>query len=441
MTPSTTLFGMSSLLFMVIGCSASGGSGPGHANDGSGASSSGGTDSTSAAGSGAAGTAASGGVNSGGVGNNSNGGNASVGGSSTTATTPLSDYQGFAPVANSQNASNFDPVAWYTSWKAKFYTDCGNGMARIANGQGSGNTVSEGMGYGMLLAVGSNDQAAFNALWAFYKAHVDVNGLMNWSVNNCTTQTPGSQDDFAATDGDEDAAMALVQADAKWGGYTTDAKNLIGLIKQYETSQTTTPTYLRPGDAANNGGKGEGVVNPSYFATGYWRAWATYTGDAFWNQLATDAYAMLAQFQALSIPDALNVNYTGALVPDWGTSQGQNPNNNKYWYDACRTPWRVAVDYVWFGTGAAQTFLQNVSGFIESKGGLASYASALNPGGAGNSAFIGAFALSGMAVSQAKADEYLNAWLSASMDDTPYFQGSLRGIYLLLASHNFPRSI
>ena len=398
------------------------------------------------------GTAATGGAKATTGGSTSTGGSSAAAGTSSTATGGAatggtaagggsSSTCGFKGVPTSANTTNFDAAAWYTSWKAKFYTDCGNGMARVANGQGSGNTVSEGIGYGMLMAVGNGDKTAFDALWAFYKAHVDVNGLMNWSVNNCTTQAPGSQDNFAATDGDEDAAMALVQADAKWSGYTADAKSLIGLIKKYETSQTTTPTYLRPGDAANNGGKGEGTVNPSYFAPGYWHVWATYTGDASWNQLATDSYAMLAKFQALSIPDPLNSNYTGGLVPDWGTSQGQNPNNNKYWYDACRTPWRVATDYVWFCTAEAQTFLQNVAAFVDSKGGIATYAPLLGPGGAGNSAFLGPFALSGTAVSQAKADTYLNAWLSANMDDTPYFQGSLRGVYLLLANRSFAKGI
>jgi hypothetical protein len=99
------------------------------------------------------------------------------------------------------------------------------------------------------------------------------------------------------------------------------------------------------------------------------------------------------------------------------------------------------VDYAWFGNTEAQTFLRNVSTFVDSKGGLATYATVLGPAGAGNSAFLGPFALSGMAVSQAKADTYLNAWLSANMDDTPYFQGTLRGIFLLLANHNFPRGI
>jgi len=383
-------------------------------------------------------TSAGGTTNTGGSkpvgGSSSTGGGSTAGGSAATAGTTASggsssSYFGFQPVPNTQNTANFSPSTWYTSWKGRFYVDCGGGQARIANGQGSNNTVSEGIGYGMLLAVGNSDKTALDALWAYYKARVDSNGLMNWSIDGCTA---GNNNAYAATDADEDVAMALVQADAKWGGYKTDATNLINLIKKFETAAGT-PSYLRPGDAANNGGKGDGIVNPSYFAIGYWHVWATYVGDTFWNQLATDAYTMLAAFQKLSFKDSKGATSTGALVPDWGNTQGQISFGSGYSYDACRTPWRVAVDYAWFGTAAAQTFLQNVSSYVDSQGGVGSVPFDKN------SAFLGPFALSGMAVSQAKADAYLNGWLSTGMDDSPYFQGSLRGIFLLLANHSFPK--
>jgi len=360
------------------------------------------------------------------VGGNATGGTATAGGTAGVGGTSSAGNSGFIPVPSSANTTNFDPAAWYAGWKTKFYVDCGSGQARIAAGAGSAQTFSEGIGYGMLLAAANDDRDALDKLWAYYQGHLDPNGLMNWQINGCTAEAWGN---YAATDGDEDVAMALVQADAKWGGYTTAAKGLIAKIKQFETSQTTTPTYLRPGDATNNGGKGESVVNPSYFAPGYWRVWATYTGDASWNQLVTDAYAMLAKWQALTIS-----NYTN-LVPDWGKSDGTNPNGGGYYYDACRTPWRVATDYVWFGTPEAKTFLTNISTFVDARGGIASTPFDKN------SAFLGAFALSGMAVSQAKADTYLNAWLSTQMDDAPYFQGSLRGLYLLVANNKFAKGM
>jgi endo-1,4-beta-D-glucanase Y len=364
-------------------------------------------------------------------GNLSTGGASPVGGSAATGGSvamgggsPTTCY-GFQPVANPQNTTKFNPSTWYTTWKNSMYADCGGGQARITNNPGVGNpTFSEGMGYGMLLAVGNSDRTALDALWAYYKAHEDSNGLMNWQTKDCGSTIYGQN---GASDGDEDVAMALVQADAKWGGYKTDATALINAIKKYETAAGP-PSYLLPGDAI--GGWSAGTVNPSYFAPGYWHVWATYMNDPFWNQLATDAYTMLAAYQKLTISSS-----TGALVPEWGTSSGQVSGGPDYGYNACRTPWRVAVDYAWFQTAAAQTFLQNVSSYVDAKGGVASVPFDKN------SAFLGPFALSGMAVSQAKADTYLNAWLSANMDDNPYFQGSIRGLCLLVANCNFPKGI
>ncbi len=72
--------------------------------------------------------------------------------------------------------------------------------------------VSEGIGYGMLLAVANNDQPLFDKLWKFYSDHVDPRGLMNWAMDAC--DPPGNNNANSATDGDLDVAMALVQADA-----------------------------------------------------------------------------------------------------------------------------------------------------------------------------------------------------------------------------------
>ena len=63
-------------------------------------------------------------------------------------------------------------------------------------------------------------------------------------------------------------------------------------------------------------------------------------------------------------------NLMGGLVPEWGNVDGSVDNN--YGYNACRTPWRVAVDFLWFCTPAAKTFLDHVSTYVDSKGGVAS---------------------------------------------------------------------
>jgi hypothetical protein len=86
------------------------------------------------------------------------------------------------------------------------------------------------------------------------------------------------------------------------------------------------------------------------------------------------------------------------------------------------------MDFMWYCTPEAKTVLEKFSKFIDGKGGVA------KTGYANNSAFVGAFADSGIAISQAKIDSYVSDWMGdSSMDDAPYFQGTLRRLYLLVA--------
>jgi endo-1,4-beta-D-glucanase Y len=312
-------------------------------------------------------------------------------------------------------------AAEYTAWKTAFIQECpANASAVVKNG---GGVYSEGIGYGMLLAANNNDQSLFDKLWKFYTDHVDKNGLMNWAMDACAA--PGDNTANAAADGDLDAALGLVVANKVWGGYLAKAQSLIGKIKQFETDSCTGGmVVLRPGDAwggcSDPGNKGK--VNPSYFSPGHYRVFATVdtANAAFWTQLAADSYTLLAQYQTAM----------SGLVPEWGYNDGRVEGG--YDYNACRTPWRVAMDYMWFCTPEAKTFLQKISTFVDGKGGV------ISTGYANNSAFVGAFADSGIAINQAKIDAYVKSWMGATtMDDTPYFQGTLRRLYLLVAGGQF----
>jgi endo-1,4-beta-D-glucanase Y len=250
--------------------------------------------------------------------------------------------------------------------------------------------------------------------------HLDPTGLMNWSMDACAA--PGNNNANAASDGDLDAAMGLVIADKVWGGYKAQALELIAKIKKYETDSCANGlVVLRPGDKFGGctESASKGKVNPSYFSPGHYRAFAAVdTANAeFWTKLAADSYTLLAQYQK-----AMN-----GLVPEWGFSDG-TVESSSYDYNACRTPWRVAMDYMWYCTPEAKTSLELFSKFVDGKGGVT------KTGYANNSAFIGAFANSGIAISQAKIDAYVKDWLgNTSGDDTPYFQGTLRRLYLLVA--------
>ena len=95
-------------------------------------------------------------------------------------------------------------------------------------------TVSEGIAYGMLIAVymgTKDDQMLFDDLWRYSQAHLNGNGLMHWGIAANGTTITGQG---GATDADEDIAFALVMADKQWGSAGT--LNYLNLAKTQITS-------------------------------------------------------------------------------------------------------------------------------------------------------------------------------------------------------------
>jgi endo-1,4-beta-D-glucanase Y len=309
----------------------------------------------------------------------------------------------------------------YETWKSAYLASCSDTQARVQAGGNtpssvSNETFSEGIGYGMLLAVAFDDRPNFDKLWAYYKAARNSHGLMNWKINACTGSYYEAN---GASDGDLDTAMALVQADRRWGGYAADANLLLDAIRTYETMACGSLTVLRPGDAWGLECT-TGSLNPSYFSPGYYRAFARYQPDqsTFWTKLADDSMAMLLVYQQ---------NAGGALMGEWAYTD--RLADTSYGYNACRTPWRVAVDYVWWGTAGALTFLTNVSSYVDSSGGVA------NVPFDKNSALLGPFALSGIATG--KCEAYYQSWMTGAVWDDRYFQGTLRVLTMALMAGKF----
>jgi endo-1,4-beta-D-glucanase Y len=311
----------------------------------------------------------------------------------------------------------------YATWKMRHVQTCPDGSAVVRKDAGS--VVSEGIAYGMLLSVAQDDRALLDGLWKYYEDHLDPKGLMNWSTGVC--DPAGNNDANAATDAELDAAMALVQADARFpgNGYLAEAETLAAKIVMHETELCDGRAILRPGDSFGGcSDTGQPRVNPSYFAPGYYRVFAArFPAQAErWNALIEGTYALYPLYQARM----------EGLVPDWSRVDGSDWYGAGYSYDACRTPWRVMVDYAWSGDTRARTFLDNVNTWIAGH--------SLTNTHPNNSAFVGALALAS-AVDQAKLDAAVATWLGTMGDDMPYFQGTLRVLYLHAAAGKFPSTL
>jgi hypothetical protein len=271
----------------------------------------------------------------------------------------------------------------YDAWKAARVVP----MPGVAGGLAvkfSGSTfltVSEGMGYGMLLAVlfAGHDPAArtlfdgflttVRARPAYAVLQSDANGkyLMEWRLNADGTS---AGEGWNATDGDEDIAMALLMADRQWGSssgkwnYAREATNTIAALKSWCM------------DAAGNvkGLSSTHATRTSDFMIGHFRAFQRATGDALWGKAIDRAYElcelMQTQFSAGTglIPDFISQYDTSHPVPSpayQGTDR--SPYDGTYYWNACRDPWRFATDYLLSGDRRWKTITGRLLDFFQSK--------------------------------------------------------------------------
>ena len=316
----------------------------------------------------------------------------------------------------------------YDDWKAKWVTDCSGGTKRV-KWDNEGQTVSEGIGYGMLLAASWEDADVFDGLWRFYQKFTNANGLMHWQVTCENVDGSG-----AATDADLDAAMALIMAHCTWPdkGYGDDARGLITSIRDHVMPMDGDRIFLCAGDEWG----GDCCGNASYQAPGYYRTFGTFMGDeTWWEQAAEDSYFYLDE----------NNNDSTGLVSDWMDPISLQCNAKGFgdWHgwDASRVPWRVTVDYMWHGGDTAKDVANTIADFVIGKGGVAETCQGYSLDGSqcGNTpavtTFAGAFAMTGITKDQSTADDFF-ADLK-TVNNVGYFNEILNALYFTAAAKRF----
>lgn len=281
----------------------------------------------------------------------------------------------------------------YNSWKTQYVENCGTDKARVRFDNTS-ETVSEGIAYGMLLAVYAADKDLFDRLWAYYKQHRNGNGVMHWKISGCNNVIGQN----GATDAELDAAMALIVATKQWPtsttphNYKTDGVALVNAIRQYEVNSDGT---FENGDAWK-----PTCRNPSYQAPAYAKAFKLFMAEngqnqnAFWENVSAKTEALFANNAHAT--SGLSTNWCTPQGPPSGSCSGSGTAPDKFGYDACRAPWRQGVDVLWWGasgTGQVQTVINRQADFWITKGGATSVQGSnnLNHDGSGSGDHNGAF--------------------------------------------------
>jgi endo-1,4-beta-D-glucanase Y len=309
---------------------------------------------------------------------------------------------------------------YYQYWLSKYYEESGDGSLARVRWDELDKTVSEGIGYGMLIMVymdndKNNTRAKFDKLWAYYKKFPDGCGLMHWKIQGFNNVMGYN----AASDAEIDVLMALIMAYKQWGDekYKNDAQWLAGKMLDCE---------VNGGNQLVGGDQLKDKLNPSYFSIATMKM--CQNPDVITDSGKRDRWKQVVQTSYAAIKSSRDQN-TG-YIPDWCSLDGR-AIAPLMGYDAIRAPWRIAWGYAWFGDAEAKEICDKIAATAV-KEGIAKYDQ--------NRTFTGAFMLSAMTDTSKMAwmKEKYKVLVNLSLGADVYYGQSLNVMYLLLVTGNMP---
>ncbi|HEY8994482.1 MAG TPA: glycosyl hydrolase family 8 [Lacunisphaera sp.] len=239
----------------------------------------------------------------------------------------------------------------------RLYYAAGADQAYIAD-TGNNDVRSEGMSYGMMLAVQLDKKAEFDRLWRWADQHMrhaggPRKGYFAWQCKFDGTQLdPGS-----ASDGEEWFATALLFASCRWGdgqgvlNYSAEAQALLReMLRKQSTSEVTSifdrqekQVVFVPNPEASR------FTDPSYHLPAFYEIWARWSKNAgdrrTWLEIADTSRAFFrraAHPQTGLMPEYAHFSGAPFTATTFGAGKGD------FRYDAWRTLANVSLDYAWW---------------------------------------------------------------------------------------------
>ena len=279
----------------------------------------------------------------------------------------------------------------------KVYFEVGDSMGYVSDIKNH-DARTEGMSYGMMIAVQFGEKDIFDRLWRWskkYMQHQDGSrkGYFAWSCK--TDGTRNAQG--AASDGELYYITALLFASNRWGNdtginYKAEAQYILNCIqpREYEPEQRqgfggfggfgpqqTGPQKMYLIDPETRlitftpDGFGNRYTDPSYHIPAFYEVWARWADDGradFWRDCAEKSRAFL--HKATDATTGLNpdmCNFDGTLMQGWGGRK--NPGNN-FRYDSWRVPMNITLDYEWSCADREwqQQYGERIQNFLYSQG-------------------------------------------------------------------------
>jgi oligosaccharide reducing-end xylanase len=300
---------------------------------------------------------------------------------------------------------------------------------------------SEGMSYGMTIAVQLDKKAEFDALWNWSKTFMYHDspshpsyGFFSWSMK--TDGTPNSES--PAPDGEEYWTMALYFASGRWGdgsgiyNYRAEAGRLLDSMKNRGAIAGQT-IHGPETDGAEFNAEHKMVrftpdnrrpdhTDPSYHLPAFYELWARWGPAAdrpFWTEAAA---ASRDFFQKTTNP-------TTGLTPNYanfdGTPVAGLGRNGNFAADAWRTAANWSVDWSWWAADPRERELSDrIQAFFEYQG-IDTYGDQFTLDGkqlanSHSTALVATNAVASLAATAPRAAKFVDALWNASIPSGQY---------------------
>lgn len=224
----------------------------------------------------------------------------------------------------------------------------------------SNDVRSEGISYGMTIAVELDKKDEFNRLWKFAKQHMAMSGnnagMFNWRTNESGAVTGNG----SAPDGEEYFATALIFASKRWGdgsgiyAYSNEAKTVLDALanKGLFNRSNNLVLFLQ----------NSGYTDPSYMLPAFYEVWSCFDtkNQSFWKSTIGAARNF---FQKTTHPTTGLAPYLASFD---GSPNGSQDKGTTFRSDAWRVVGNIMMDHHFFGADPWQTtFAARYAAFFE----------------------------------------------------------------------------
>lgn len=257
----------------------------------------------------------------------------------------------------------------------KIYFEVGDSMAYISDIKNH-DVRTEGMSYGLMIAVQLDKKEIFDRLWRWGKKYMQhqegpMKGYFAWSLK--TDGTRNSQG--PASDGELYYVTALIFASNRWGNdtginYLAEAQNILN-CSQSKTGENGVVPLIHPKHKLINFvpiGRAAEFTDPSYHIPAFYEVWARWAEDGradYWRECAVKSREYLHK----------SIHPVTGLNPDYNNYDGTLLNSGRiigdaFRFDSWRVPMNIALDYSWANVDKKwqQNYANTIQKFLYSKG-------------------------------------------------------------------------